>query len=158
MWAISKAPDTSKVVKSCTKLTGRMGKCTPGKLVSAILKAAASNKFFQGRGFSLGKKSHALRCREYTSECPMGNGMVAILRHQHWQARQKVSLGGAWGPAATYPQTYINQSSYSIVSSDRSSCSDDGLLYIYIYTSGHFFRFSLSPLMQLMLQVSLSVA
>ena len=43
-----------------------------------------------------------------------------------------------------------------IVSSDRSSCSDDGLLYIYL--SGHFFRFSLSPLMQLMLQVSLKVA
>ena len=63
----------------------------------------------------------------------MGNGMVAILRHQHRQARQKVSLGGAWGPAATYPQTYINQSPYSIVSSDRSSCTDDGLLYIYIY-------------------------
>ena len=37
------------------------------------------------------------------------------------------------------------------VSSDRSSCSDDGLLYI----RAHFFRFSLSPLMQLMLQVSL---
>ena len=155
MWGISKAPDASKVVKSCTKLTGRMGKCSPRKLVSAILKAAASNKFFPRAGvFLWGKRGHALRCREYTSECPMGNGMVAILRHQHWQARQKVSLGGAWGPAATYPQTYINQSPYSIVSSDRSSCSDDGLLYISIHP-GHFFRFSLSPLMQLMLQVSL---
>ena len=39
------------------------------------------------------------------------------------------------------------------VSSDRSSCTDDGLLSIYI--SAHFFRFSLSPLMQLMLRVSL---
>ena len=38
-----------------------------------------------------------------------------------------------------------------IISSDRSSCTDDGLLYI----RAHFFRFSLSPLMQLMLQVSL---
>ena len=37
------------------------------------------------------------------------------------------------------------------VSSDRSSYSDNGLLYI----RGNFFRFSLSPLMQLMLQVSL---
>ena len=41
-----------------------------------------------------------------------------------------------------------------VVSSDRSSCSDDGLLYIHP-RSGNFFRFSLSPLMQLMLQVSL---
>ena len=48
----------------------------------------------------------------------------------------------------------IHQTQYpEFVSSDRSSYSDDGLLYI--YTSGHFFRFSLSPLMQLMLQVSL---
>ena len=39
-----------------------------------------------------------------------------------------------------------------IISSDKSSCTDDGLLYVY---PGHFFRFSLSPLMQLMLQVSL---
>ena len=42
---------------------------------------------------------------------------------------------------------------FLFVSSDRSSCSDDGLLYIYLYIQGHFFRFSLSPLMQLMLQV-----
>ena len=40
------------------------------------------------------------------------------------------------------------------ISSGRSSCSDDGLLYIR-GGSTHFFRFSLSPLMQLMLQVSL---
>ena len=33
----------------------------------------------------------------------------------------------------------------AIVSSDRSSYTDDGLLYI----RAHFFRFSLSPLMQL---------
>ena len=41
---------------------------------------------------------------------------------------------------------------YPFVSSNRSSCSDDGLVYI---QQGHFLRFSLSPLMQLMLQVSL---
>ena len=42
------------------------------------------------------------------------------------------------------------------ISSDRSSCSDDGLLYIRGSSGGsNFFRFSLSPLMQLMLQVSL---
>ena len=38
-----------------------------------------------------------------------------------------------------------------VVSSVRSSSSDDGLLYI----QGNFFRFSLSPLIQLMLKVSL---
>ena len=43
-----------------------------------------------------------------------------------------------------------------IISSDRSSYSDDGLLYIHGSRS-NFFRFSLSPLMQLMLQVSLHV-
>ena len=42
------------------------------------------------------------------------------------------------------------------VSSDRSSYSDGGLSYI--RGDGNFFRFSLSPLMQLMLQVSLWVA
>ena len=41
----------------------------------------------------------------------------------------------------------------SFISSDRSSYSDDGLLYI--RGSAHFFRFSLSPLMQL-LQLSAS--
>ena len=40
-----------------------------------------------------------------------------------------------------------------IISSDRSSCSDDGLLY-----TVQLFEFSLSLLMQLMLQVSLYVA
>ena len=30
---------------------------------------------------------------------------------------------------------------FSFISSDRSSCTDDGLLYIYIYISTHFFRF-----------------
>ena len=39
----------------------------------------------------------------------------------------------------------------TIISSNRSSYSDDGLLYV----PSHFFRFSLSPLMRLMLQVSL---
>ena len=42
--------------------------------------------------------------------------------------------------------------SLQFVSSDRSSCSDNGLLYI---RSGNFFRFSFSPSMQLMLQVTL---
>ena len=42
---------------------------------------------------------------------------------------------------------------YTFVSFDRSSYSDDGQLYI--RGSSHFFRFSLSPLIQLMLQVSL---
>ena len=41
----------------------------------------------------------------------------------------------------------------TIISSNRSSYSDDGLLYV----PSHFFRFSLSPLMQLMLKVSLKV-
>ena len=38
------------------------------------------------------------------------------------------------------------------ISSDRSSYSDDVLLHIH---PGHFFGFSLSPLMQLMLQMSI---
>ena len=42
--------------------------------------------------------------------------------------------------------------SIPLVSSDRSSCTDDGPRYI---RGGNFFRFSLNPLMQLMLQVSL---
>ena len=50
---------------------------------------------------------------------------------------------------------YLQRMSLSIdgciVSSNRSSCTDGDLLYIYPPT----FRFSLSPLMQLMLQVSL---
>ena len=48
----------------------------------------------------------------------------------------------------------IEQNWDLIVSSDRSSSSDDVLLYIYP-SSSHFFSFSLSPLMQLMLQMSL---
>ena len=51
------------------------------------------------------------------------------------------------------PQSPLVMYTLYFISSDRSSCSDDGLLYIYLST--HFFRFSLSPLMQLMLQVSL---
>ena len=42
----------------------------------------------------------------------------------------------------------------AFVSSDRSSYSEDGLLYVRIYTV-QLFEFALSPLMQLMLQVSL---
>ena len=44
-------------------------------------------------------------------------------------------------------------SEQTIASSDRSSYCDNGLLYI--SGSSNFFRFSLSPLMQLMVQVSL---
>ena len=42
----------------------------------------------------------------------------------------------------------------TFISSVRSSYSDDGLLYIR-HSGGNFFRFSLSPLIQLMLQLSL---
>ena len=49
----------------------------------------------------------------------------------------------------------LNLEYCSLVSSVRSSCSDDGLLYIRSSGRGNFFRFSLSPLIQLMLQVSL---
>ena len=50
---------------------------------------------------------------------------------------------------------YILTQWLRLISSDRSSYSDDGLLYIRGSDSSHFSRFSLSPLM---LQVSLLVA
>ena len=51
-----------------------------------------------------------------------------------------------------YTLVHIKVPLSKIISSDRSSYSDDVLLHIH---PGHFFGFSLSPLMQLMLQMSI---
>ena len=58
-----------------------------------------------------------------------------------------VQQSSSQAPALPFQCTFI------VISSDRSSYSDNGLLYI--RAQRNFFRFSLSPLMQLMLQVSL---
>ena len=69
-----------------------------------------------------------------------------------WGAtRGRGSVLGNLGTGSVLIQTSL-LNFLPFVSSDRSSCNDDGLLYI---QNHNFFRFSLSPLMQLMLQVSL---
>ena len=64
------------------------------------------------------------------------------------------TVGLAWSQLDASLTITTNLFLDCIISSDRSSYSDDGLVYI----RGNFFRFSLNPLMQLMLQVSLEVA
>ena len=68
------------------------------------------------------------------------------------QTTEKLGVVNLWSDSGHIHWVISNAKSKQIrsmqmfVSSDRSSCSDDGLLYI----RAHFFRFSLSPLMQLM--------